>query len=271
MAKGKRVRQQRAAQEAARAGRRKPPPVRGDAAKRPPPPWAWVALALGIAAVFGGALILASRFGADDAPKPKVSAAGNLAFADEVEQMLDGVPQDGAALGEPDAPVTLVEFADIQCPFCAQWANETLPVYVDEYVRDGKLRIEFRPLTFIGDDSDRGARLAIAAGEQGKLWNVVELLYRNQGGENAGWVSEELVAALGRSVDGLDVERWLADAEAEAAGEAIVAASAEASEYGVNSTPSFLLGKTGGPLERAEIDSLGPAGLRSQIDALLER
>jgi protein-disulfide isomerase len=267
MAKAKRVRAQRAAAGAAKAGRRTPPPVGGT--RKPPPTWAWVALALAIAGVFAVVLILASRFGADEAPKPQVDAGGELTYADETAQMLQGIPQDGVAIGDPDAPVTLVEFADLQCPFCAQWNTESFPAYVDEYIRDGKVRVEFRPLTFIGDDSVRGAQLAVAAGNQDKLWNVTELMYRNQGGENTGWISDDFVAALGRSVPGLDVEQWLADADSAAVQQTIDEASSEASAQGVNSTPSFLLGKTGGELERVEVQSLGPEGLRGEIDALL--
>jgi hypothetical protein len=94
-------------------------------------------------------------------------------------------------------------------------------------------------------------------------------MYRNQGGENTGWISDDFVAALGRSVPGLDVEQWLADADSAAVQQTIDEASSEASAQGVNSTPSFQLGKTGGELERVEVQSLGPEGLRGQIDALL--
>jgi protein-disulfide isomerase len=271
VAKGKRVRQQRAAAEAA-TGRRKPPPVKGaPRARRGMPAWGWLLVALGIAAVFGVALIVASRFGVNETPRPEVEASGQLAFADEVNAMLEGVPQDGLALGDPDAPVTLVEFADLQCPYCAQWASETLPVLVDEYVKPGKLRIEFRPLSFIGDDSTRGAELAVAAGEQERLWHVVELMYRNQGGENTGWISNDFVDALGRSIPGLDAEQWLADADGERPAQVLQQAQVEASQQGINSTPSFLLGRTGGEIKKIEVTSLGPDGLRSKIDALLER
>jgi protein-disulfide isomerase len=267
MAKAKRVRAKRAAAEAAKSGGRKPPPVGG--AKRPPPVWAWVGLALAIAGVLAVVLILASRYGADEAPAPQTTAGGELSYADETQQMLEGIPQDGVAIGDPDAPVTLVEFADVQCPFCAQWNTEAFPAYVDEYIRDGKVRVEFRPLTFIGEDSARGAQLAVAAGNQNLLWNVTELMYRNQGGENTGWISDDFVAALGRSVPGLDVDQWLADADSGAVQQTIDEAASEAAAQGVNSTPSFLLGKTGGELSRVEVQSLGPEGLRGEIDALL--
>ncbi len=166
--------------------------------------------------------------------------------------MLDGIPQDGVSLGDPDAPVTLVEFADLQCPFCAQWAKEALPVYVADYVRTGQMRIEFRPLTFIGNESQSAAEIAVAAGQQGKAWNAIDLIYRNQGAENSGWFSSDFIAALGRSIPGLDADQMLSDAAGDGPQQMIDAAATEANEKGIDSTPSFLLGKTGGSLERVQ-------------------
>lgn len=263
--------------------RRSPTRARGGrppATKTPPPvgkksgglsTTAWIAIAGGLAIALAAGLIALSLSGAGDDEPAAVTPAGTVAGAEEIEQLLAGIPQDGTAIGDPNAPVTLVEFADIQCPFCAQWAGETFPVLVDEYVRDGQLRIEFRPMAFIGEDSVRGASAALAAGEQDRLWHVVELLYRAQGPENSGWVSDELLEAIGASVSGLDGERMLADAEEDARLEEIDAASDEARENGINSTPSFLLGPTGGELERVEVTSLGPDGIRPQIEALLRR
>jgi protein-disulfide isomerase len=260
VSKGKRIRAERAT----------PPPVRAKGSGGGFPTWGWVAIALGIAAVLGGVLIASSVLGASSDPKPEVTAAGKLAFADEVEALMDGIPQDGASLGDADAPVTLVEFADLQCPFCAQWAKEALPVYIEDYVRDGKLRIEFRPLTFIGNDSVTAAQIALAAGEQGKAWNAIDLMYRNQGGENTGWVSTEFIAALGRSIPGLDTDQMLDDAGGDGPQQAIDDAASEAETKGIDSTPSFLLGPTGGALERVTPSSLDADGLREQIEAALK-
>jgi protein-disulfide isomerase len=259
VSKGKRI----------RAERKAPPPVRAKGAGGGFPTWGWVAIALGIAAVLGGVLIAASKFGADSTPKVPVSSGGKLAYADEVDALFDGIPQDGVSIGDPDAPVTLVEFADLQCPFCAQWAKEALPVYVADYVRTGQMRIEFRPLTFIGNESQSAAEMALAAGHQDKLWNAVELIYRNQGAENSGWFSSEFIAALGRSIPGLDADQMLSDAAGDGPQQIIDAAATEANEKGINSTPSFLLGKTGGSLERVKPDSLDADGLREQIESLL--
>ncbi len=259
MSKGKRI----------RAERNAPPPVRAKGSGGGMPTWAWVAIALGIAALLGGVLIAASKYGADETPTPPTSAGGELAFADEVEAMFDGIPQDGVSLGDPDAPITLVEFADLQCPFCAEWAREALPVYVEDYVRTGQMRIEFRPLTFIGNDSVSAAEMAIAAGEQGKAWNALELMYRNQGAENSGWFSTEFIDALGRSIPGLDADQMLADAAGDVPPQVIADAAADAEANDIDSTPSFLLGPTGGELERVQPDSLDADGLREQIEALL--
>jgi protein-disulfide isomerase len=162
-------------------------------------------LAVGMGLAIGAALIaaslLSSRSGATS--EPPSAPAETLTAAAEVTAMLEGIPQDGTALGRPDAPVTLVEYADLQCPYCAQWALGALPTLVEEYVRAGKLRIEFRGLAFIGPDSETALRTALAGGRQDRLWHAVELLYANQGAENADWVTEDLIARLTASVPGL--------------------------------------------------------------------
>ena len=233
------------------------------------PTWAWVALALAIATVVGGVLVAASKYGADSTPRPEVEASGELAFSDEVNALFAGIPQDGTSLGDPDAPVTLVEYADLQCPFCAEWAENALPAYVNDYVREGSLRIEFRPLAFLGSDSEKAAHVALAAGEQNKLWNVIELMYRNQGGENVGWVSEDFLAALGRSIPGLDGDAMLAEAQGDGPSTALQRSIDEANERDIDSTPSFLLGPTGGTLDEVKPDSLDADGLRDQIEELV--
>jgi protein-disulfide isomerase len=209
-----------------------------------------VVAAVVVAAVVA-ALLLAS--GGDDEATP---GGTHLAGADETRALLRGIPQDDIAIGPPDAPVTLVEFADLQCPFCASWATDAFPDVVEEYVRPGKLRIEFRGLAFIGDDSEKALRAALAAGQQDRLWHVVELLYRNQGAENSGWVTDELLDAVGRAA-GLDVDGQLAAAERLARANAI------------QSTPSFLVGRTGGTLRRVDVVSLDAGGITPAIDRAL--
>jgi hypothetical protein len=80
-------------------------------------------------------LILISSGGSDNgggAGRPLEGTAG-------VNRLFEGVPQRGVTLGRADAPVTLVEFADLQCPFCAEYADRTLPTIVQRYVRSGRV------------------------------------------------------------------------------------------------------------------------------------
>ena len=223
-------------------------------------------IAAAVAVGLVGASLLSARGGDDGGDSGTTAIAGGA----DVEAMLEGIPQDGIALGEPDAPVTLVEYADLQCPFCAEWALQTLPELVDDYVRDGRLRIEFRGLTFIGPESESALRAALAAGEQGKLWNVVDLIYTNQGAENSGWVTDDFLRAIGEAVPGLDVDRMLDGRDSTEVTAAIDDAAAAAQADAISGTPSFLLGETGGELTALEIGSLGPEEFRAAIDELLE-
>ena len=180
---------------------------------------------------------------------------------------LAGIPQRGIVLGDPDAPVTLVEYVDLQCPYCAEWAVRTFPVLVSDYVRTGKLRIVFHGLAFIGPDSDTALRTALAAGREDRLWDVVAGFYVRQGAEN-GWVTEDLVDDVVAEA-GLDAGR-LRDARDESWVTAELRnAQAAADAAGVQGTPSFQLGRTGGALELVKLRSLGPEGITPAIDALL--
>jgi protein-disulfide isomerase len=225
------------------------------------------ALAGVLATLIAGALVAASLAGRSDeqaAPEPPA-----VLDSTETSRLLEGVPQNGTVLGRPDAPVTLVEYGDLQCPYCSAWTHEALPVLVDEYVRPGKLRIEFRGMAFLGPESETGLRAALAAGEQDKLWHVVDLLYRNQGHENSGWLTDETLRLVGSSVEGLDVDRML-DRRGGMSAE-LEESQASAAAAGIDSTPSFQVGPTGGRLRRVPISSLDAEALRPAIEALLAR
>lgn len=229
------------------------------------------AIAGGIALAIVAGLIAVSLLTGGDDDSTSATATGELAGSAETATLLRGIPQDGTALGSPDAPVTLVEYADLQCPFCAEWARGSFPAIVDEYVRPGEVRIEFRGMAFLGPDSQTALQTVLAAGEQDRLWNVLHLLWANQGEENAGWVTEDLLREVGDSVVGLDTERMLAQRSSAAVEGAMVSSQQSADLNGIDSTPSFLAGPTGGTLERLELTSLEPEEMRAALDALLDR
>lgn len=210
-----------------------------------------VAVAAGIATP----LVLLSRGGGE-------SAATRTAPTVRSEA-LRGLPQRGIRLGDPAAPA-LVEYADMQCPYCADYSNLVLPTVIREYVRTGKVRLVFHGLAFVGPDSTTALRAVEAAGIQNKLWNVLEGLFARQGAENSGWVTEDLLREVGAGVPGLDVARWLGDMKSDEVAQRMYEAQQAAKEDGVNSTPSFLLNG-----KRLQLQSLDPAGFRAALEPLL--
>jgi protein-disulfide isomerase len=192
-------------------------------------------LAVAAVAVLGA--IIVSTGGDDSA----TTASGGAAPTPVLN--LEGIPQDGAVLGDPKAPVRVVEFADMQCPFCKQAAIGQLPKIVNGDVRAGRVKLEFRTLAFLGADSQKAAEFVEAASVQNKLWNVVDSLFVAQGAENSGWVTDDLLNRIGESVPGFDLKKALADRDSATVTEQLDAAKALANDHGVRSTPTFLVGR----------------------------
>lgn len=178
---------------------------------------------------------------------------------------LNGIPQSGLSLGSPKAPVTIVEFADLQCPFCAEYHRNVFPSILDRYVRTGKVRLELRLLRFIGPDSDRLARVAVAAAAQNRMWQFAGLAYDRQGQENSGYATTSFINKLTRDA-GLRSPDAGAAAERQVQGNEQLAKTA-----GVDSTPSFLIGPTGGTLHPFQPSELTPGAFTPTIDKELAR
>jgi protein-disulfide isomerase len=148
------------------------------------------------------------------------------------------------------------------------WERNTLPVLVRDYVRTGKLRIEFRGLAFIGADSEVALRTALAAASQNRLWNVVELLYLNQGVENSGWVTPSLLGGIVRSA-GVDPNALSTEIASPAVGRLQAQATAAAQAANVHQTPTFEIGRTGQPLHTIETSSLSPPPFQAAVQQAL--
>lgn len=224
------------------------------------------ALIAGAALVLGGGLIGAVVLSTGGSKSPSSQAPAGAA---EIAAMLHGIPQHGTTLGSPSAPVTLVEFADPQCPYCGDWEHAALPTIIDKYVRTGKVRIVFNGMTFVGADSETAMRTALAAGAQSRFWNVIALLYANQGTENTGWVSDALLRGIGNAVPGLDTKRMLDSLQSASVTRQLAGAAALAQDAGVSSTPTFAVGRTSKALSIVPVTSLEPSGLEPALDAAL--
>jgi protein-disulfide isomerase len=226
---------------------------------------------LGAAAVLVVVAIIVSG-GSDDNAKSRPGAAqtatGAIPGQKESAAMLAGVPQSDIYLGNPAAPVRVVEFADLQCPFCREYSLQVLPQLVQDYVRSGKVRIEFRTLSFIGKDSVTAGRAAAAAAQQDKLWNFVDVFYYNQGEENSGYVTPAFLDRIYRAA-GVDPDKATAYAASEASKKPLAAADALADQVGVDSTPTILVGKRGGALTKVEAAPTDLAAFKAAIDGAL--
>jgi protein-disulfide isomerase len=202
------------------------------------PTWLKMALALGVGAVAAVVLVVGSQLlRMDNGP----SGVVRNPVVD-----LSGIPQQGTVLGDPAAKVRLIEYADQQCPGCRYYTLNVFPSIVREYVRPGKVKVEYRGFPFIGPDSVTGLRFLLAAAKQNRLWQLQEALYRYQGKENSGWITDDLVRQLASKIPGLDVMKLLAYAQSaaitkEAAGAEQKSGNEMSRFVSTLQTPTFLI------------------------------
>jgi hypothetical protein len=128
----------------------------------------------------------------------------------ETRQLLTGVRQDGVTLGDPKAPVTIIEFVDLQCPFCAAHQIDVQPKVVSEVVRSGEAKISMQPLAFLGPDSRLGRAVYLRLAEQGHGWEFLNLAFWNQGAKNSAYMTPAWLQRMTAGIPGVteaDLER----------------------------------------------------------------
>jgi protein-disulfide isomerase len=190
-----------------------------------------------------------------------------------VSSLIKGIPQSGNTLGSPKAPVTLQYFGDLECPICKDFTLGALPALIEEYVRPGKLRIEYLSLETATREPEtfRTQQVAAyAAGKQNKAWDYIELFYHEQGAEDSGYVTESYLQGLAQQVPGLKLPDWSAARSDPALSEQVTRDGQLANQHGFTGTPSFLIGKTGGTYSVLETPSLEqPSDFEAAINKLL--
>lgn len=154
-------------------------------------------------------------------------------------------PAEGLAtdhgLGAVDAPVVLTVWTDYQCPICGTWANGVEPALYERYVTEGKLRIEHRHYSFLGEESFTAAIGAECAADQEKFWAFHSYLFANQSGENEGAFSVERLRKIAEA-SGLDLAVWDACVADPAVRAQVEADAEEATSIGITGTPTLILG-----------------------------
>lgn len=173
----------------------------------------------------------------------------------DVDKMLAGIPQDGMVLGDPNAPVTLVEFADLQCPAC-QVASETIiPDVIGGPVKNGTAKYEFNNWAILGSESVTAAKAALAASEQNRLQQFVENFYANQGQENSGYVTDDFLLDIAEKAGIPDIDKWQADRELPRWDQVLLATDTEAVDAGFSGTPTFAIRNADGSLDQIDARS----------------
>jgi protein-disulfide isomerase len=192
-------------------------------------------LLVGAAAAIVVVAILVSSSGPD-------SKAPRKASVRDVTAILRGIPQDRLTLGDPKAPVLLVEFADLQCPYCRQFAAESWPDIVRRYIRTGKVKMELRLTAVLGEDSAKANKAVMAAGLQNRMWDASMRFYDVQGQENSGYVTDRFLRGVLGGVHGLDTARALKERTSPAVRDELGAVYSMQRRYGVSSTPTLMIG-----------------------------
>lgn len=184
------------------------------------------------------AIVVSSSGGKKHGLRP-VSPKAPLGGRTTSSSTIAGIPQKGMTLGQPNAPVTIHEYADLQCPVCDDFSLNVLPRVIQAYVRTGKVKIVYENYPILGKDSVTAAYAAAAAGMQNKAWDFIDLWYRNQGEENSGYVTPAFITKIATGA-GLDVPKLMSARNSPAAKSAVRASTATGDSLQFSGTPSFV-------------------------------
>ncbi|MDO8743179.1 MAG: DsbA family protein [Candidatus Azambacteria bacterium] len=155
---------------------------------------------------------------------------------------LPAVSSSDFVLGDQNAPVTIIEYGDFQCPYCGKFFKDIESVLREKYIKTGKVKFIYRDFVFLGQESTWAANAARCAGEQNKFWQYHDYLYGNQKGENQGAFSKDNLKSFASAL-GLDKEKFNSCLDSEKYTNLIQEETKAGGEAGVSGTPaSFING-----------------------------
>ena len=143
-------------------------------------------------------------------------------------------------LGNPDAPITILEWGDYQCTFCYKFHQNTLEIINEDFIKTGKVKVVFKDYPLNGPDSKLAAEASYCAQDQEKYWQYHDEVYRNWGGERTGWITREALTEFAQVVN-LDTEKFnkcLDDNKYESKVNSLYEFG---NDIGIDATPSFLV------------------------------
>jgi protein-disulfide isomerase len=194
-------------------------------------------IAVGIAVSRGRS----SGLPAPGSPEARADAAA-------VARLLRGIPESGMTLGSPRAPVTVTEFADLECSLCRTFALGPEQELISREVRRGEVRLRYRSLctaTCTGTLGPPGFTLqqtaAYAAGLQHRGWYYIDLFYVEQGRQGTGYATPAYLDGLARQISGLDYARWLSEKSQPRLRAELAADQRAAGARGITSAPAIVV------------------------------
>ena len=143
-------------------------------------------------------------------------------------------------MGDPDAPITILEWGDYQCTFCYKFHQDTLDIINEEFIKTGKVKVIFKDFPLNGSDSKLAAESSYCAHDQGKYWEYHDQLYENWAGERTGWITREALSEFAKSInlDTAEFNKCLNESKHE---NKINSIYEFGKQIGIDATPSFLV------------------------------
>ena len=148
--------------------------------------------------------------------------------------------QGSTMLGNPNAEITIVEFGDYQCTFCYKFHDETMKKINQEYIKTANVNFIYKDFPLNGEQSILASEASYCAQKQNKFWEYHDTLYNNWGGENTGWITENILQEFARDVE-LNLDEFSQCLENSEFRQKVLDNEQFAREIGINATPSFLI------------------------------
>ena len=144
-------------------------------------------------------------------------------------------------LGDPSAPITIVEFGDYQCHQCYNWFHNTKPAIFEDYIKTGKANLIFVDMAFLGRDSPKAAQATYCAEDQEMYWEYHDMLYNYQEDKiDGGWANSERLKAFANSL-GLDADLFESCLDSGKYSKRVQYNTQQARDHGVRGTPGFFI------------------------------
>jgi len=161
-----------------------------------------------------------------------------------INKLFTPVSVNASALGDKNANITIVEFADYQCPFCARFHKETQGSIIQNFVDTGKVKFLFKDLIVNDRPTDKASTLAAVASycaaEQGKYWEYNDELYKNSKGENTGWVTKDNLKQFANNIRVPDLMKFSDCVESDKYNMIVNENNLLGKSIGLSSTPTFI-------------------------------